>query len=396
MSTQFPGSAEELARTLGDAVSRGQTITLFGNGSKNALGGPVLPGDVQISSARLSRVLHYEPNDLTLSVESGCSFAQLQKLLATNGQMIALDPPFAAEASIGGSSSSDGNAPMRQAFATARDQVIGMTFAVSDGSLVSSGGTVVKNVAGLDMAKLLIGSWGTLGAITSINLRLHPRPQGTLTFLRCWADADPALIERDQILHSPLRPLAFDLLSPAAATRLNRRGWLLAVRAAGSPRVLERYRGELSRWELLEGTADRSFWRSIREWTPDFIRRHPSGAVVRLQTPLSETAALLRLISGACVVRAGSGVAAVYVTAAQSASVVMRAAAEHGWSCVLEFIPDHARQTDQRPAFLTAFERDAFERNTFERQNAFAIMETVKHLFDRGALLNKARLYGRF
>ena len=102
MSCLTPTSAEDLAARIPEAAANRRTISLLGNDSKRCAGGPVLPSDIRISTAGLRRVLQYEPRDLTISVEAGMPFSELQALLAQNGQMIALDPPFAARATIGG------------------------------------------------------------------------------------------------------------------------------------------------------------------------------------------------------------------------------------------------------------------------------------------------------
>src|SRR5437868_8005306 len=157
MSRMTPASAEDLAEALHEASSNGRTLAVVGNDSKHLMSGPVLAADIVISTAGLRRVLKYEPNDLTISVEAGMPFSELQTHLARRKQMVALDPPFSAQATVGGIVASNGSGPMRRGFGTVRDLVIGMTFAMLDGKVVNSGGLVVKNVAGLDMGKLLIG-----------------------------------------------------------------------------------------------------------------------------------------------------------------------------------------------------------------------------------------------
>lgn len=139
-----PSSAEDLAFALQEAGSKRRTIEITGNNSKRLMGGPVRPAEVLVCARGLRRVLQYEPNDLTISVEAGMAFADLQKLLAANGQMIALDPPFPAEATVGGIVSANSSGPMRRLFGTARDLIIGMQFATLEGRLVRTGGMVVK------------------------------------------------------------------------------------------------------------------------------------------------------------------------------------------------------------------------------------------------------------
>src|SRR5580692_1845813 len=161
------------------------------------MAGPVEPADVRISTAGMRRVLQYEPRDLTISVEAGIPFAELNASLARNGQMIPLDGPYCAEATAGGIVAANISGARRRLYGTARDLVIGMKFATLDGKLVQSGGMVVKNVAGLDMGKLMIGSFGTLGAITTVNFKLAPLPEMERSFLLPFATLSAAIAARN-------------------------------------------------------------------------------------------------------------------------------------------------------------------------------------------------------
>lgn len=385
MSRQTPSSAEDLAEALREAGTNARTVAVIGNGSKRLMGGPVPTAEVVISTAGLQRVLQYEPNDLTISVEAGMPFSELQSLLALRKQMIALDPPFSAQATIGGVVASNASGPLRRRFGTARDLVIGMTFAMLDGKLIKTGGMVVKNVAGLDMGKLLIGSFGTLAVITSVNFRLHLLPLETRTFLFSYPELNAAIERRDSILASVLQPLAIDLASPAAAARLGHRGYLLAIRAGGSPAVIQRCARDLNAHAELKGDQDVSLWQHVTEFTPEFLARQPAGVVLRISTPLTELATLMRLVSGPSISRAGSGVSYVYLSSWQGVPPLWKAAAEHGWSAVVEFAPDDVRSTIElwRLSSSTA------------SAEAFAMMKKVKQMFDPQNLLNRGRLYGR-
>src|SRR5580692_11963942 len=196
--TIVPGCPEELAQCLADAASRSQRVTLIGNSTKERMAGPIAPSDVTISTRALNQVLEYNPRDLTISVGAGISYCELSRILAEHRQMIPLDPPFSEGASIseratiGGIVAANTSGPRRRLYGSARDLVIGMTFATLEGKLIRSGGLVVKNVAGLDMAKLMIGSFGTLAAIAVVNFRVHPMPEGTRTFVRQFDRIDPA------------------------------------------------------------------------------------------------------------------------------------------------------------------------------------------------------------
>src|ERR687883_1494657 len=132
--------------------------------------------DQIIETTGLNRVVEYEPADLTVTVEAGMRFAELQQRLAEEGQFLALDPPAAEGATIGGVIATNASGPLRFAYGTARDLVIGTRVANPDGTLTRAGGRVVKNVAGYDLTKLYIGSLGTLGVIVELSFKLAPIP----------------------------------------------------------------------------------------------------------------------------------------------------------------------------------------------------------------------------
>ena len=239
-------------KRLHDAAGNLRTLQLRGAGSKRLMAGPVAAADVEISTSSLRRVLAYEPNDLTVSVEAGMPWSELTTLLAEHRQMVPLDPPFSPIAPRWAASSpSNSSGPRRRLYGTARDLVIGMTFATLEGKLVQSGGMVVKNVAGLDMGKLMIGSFGTLAAIASLNFKLAPVPEVERSFLLPFPDAASAIAARNGILQGPLQPAAIDLLNPAAGASLGNKAYLLAIRVAGNAAAVEslraRVRGDV-RW----------------------------------------------------------------------------------------------------------------------------------------------------
>src|SRR5690349_17734566 len=199
----LPRSPQALAEALASAAASKQTITIAGASSKRLMAGPLIPADVTISTTAMCRVLQYEPRDLTISVEAGMRYAELRTLLAQNRQMVPLDPPFSDTATIGGILSANSSGPRRRLYGTARDLVIGMKFATLEGKLVQSGGMVVKNVAGLDMGKMMIGSFGTLAAIAVVNFKLQPRPAAEASLLLSFETLDDTIATRDRVLTGP-------------------------------------------------------------------------------------------------------------------------------------------------------------------------------------------------
>lgn len=177
-----PSSETELAAALrcGDAAGLG--VVPRGGGTKAGWGNPPVRADLILSTARLNRVIEYAWADLTVSVEAGCTIQNLQNALAEHGQRIAVDPLWPAHATVGGILSTNDSGALRIRYGALRDLIIGVTIALPDGTLASSGGKVVKNVAGYDLPKLATGALGTLGVITRANFRLHPLPRNIRSF----------------------------------------------------------------------------------------------------------------------------------------------------------------------------------------------------------------------
>lgn len=378
----MPQTPRELAEALCAAASLGHTIALGGNGSKRRMAGPIPHADESLSTVALQRVLQYEPRDLTISVEAGLPWRELVRVLAGNRQMVPLDPPFAATATVGGVVASNSSGPRRRLYGSARDLVIGMQFATLEGKLVSSGGMVVKNVAGLDMAKLMIGSFGTLAAIAVVNFKLCPMPEQERSFLLPFDSLSKALAARDTIIASVLQPSSLDLLNPAAGATLGNRAWLLAVRAGGNAAVIDRYERELARFAdsvAFNGAQHDTLWNHLEEFTPQFLEKRPDGAVVRASCTLKELEAVMESFEVPSVARAASGVCYGYFEESRAASGWLAEAASRGWKAVIEY----AREDRDASGLWLSPGGD------------FAVMQRVKNLFDPGNLLNRGRLYGR-
>jgi glycolate oxidase FAD binding subunit len=377
-----PSTSEELCDALASASASRQTIELFGGDSKRLMAGAVEPADVCVSTARMKRVLQYEPRDLTISVEAGIPFAELNALLARNGQMIPLDGPYNAEATAGGVVAANINGARRRLYGTARDLVIGMKFATLDGKLVQSGGMVVKNVAGLDMGKLMIGSFGTLAAIASVNFKLTPRPAVSRTVLFTFEDLQMAIEARDAAIRGVLHPVAVDLLNPVLSAQLGLKNFVLAMMFAGNEAVIERSNREAAAFgpaRALSIEDEQRFWSSLYAVTPRHLEKFREGVVVRVSTTLTECGEALASVEGPGHAHAASGVVRGWFSRPDSASRWLAAAVKRGWKGVVEFSAEAAKPD------LTLWP---------EPGGDFAIMKEVKRMFDPGNLLNRGRLFG--
>ena len=348
------------------------------------MAGPINPADVRLSTCALKRVLQYEPRDLTVSVESGLTFAELNAILGRHNQMIPLDGPYTEVATVGGMVAANISGERRRLYGTARDLVIGMKFATLEGKLVQTGGMVVKNVAGLDMGKLMIGSFGTLAAIASVNFKLTPKPALSRTAVFTFDDLPTALEARNAAIRGVLNPVAVDLLNPVLSAQIGLKNFNLAITFAGNQGVIERSLREASAFGPCRALAvdeEQRFWHSLHAVTPRFLEKFRDTAVVlRVSTTLAECGDALQSIEAAGHVHAASGIVRGWFTRHEGASRCMAEAAKRGWKAVVEFSSESARPN------LSLWP---------EPGGDFAIMKEIKKMFDPGNLLNRGRLYGQ-
>ena len=205
-----PGTEQELAQVLRAANEAGLAVIPRGGGTKLSWGNPPKRADVVLSTARLDGVVEHAWADLTATVEAGCTVQKLQGALAQHGQRLALDAAWPEKATIGGILSTNESGALRVRFGSLRDLIIGVTLALPDGTLASSGGKVVKNVAGYDLPKLATGALGTLGMITRAVFRLHPMPRNSRTLTIAAQDANEAQrlilsIQDSKLAHAALQ-----------------------------------------------------------------------------------------------------------------------------------------------------------------------------------------------
>lgn len=285
-----PSTLEQLQMVLTEAHKAGLATIPVGGGTYLGRGNVPASYDVALSLRRMNRVVAYEPADLTVTVEPGVRLADLQAQLRQSGQFLPLDPPCGVEATVGGVLASNASGPLRHAYGTARDWLIGARVVHADGTTSKSGGRVVKNVTGYDMHKLYIGSLGTLGVIAEATFKLSPMPQAhanvSVAFDSSSAATKFALGARDRglALH------AMELLSPAAArVMVDAARWHILARVAGGHAAIDRTLHEM---ELLasaggasiETHADDSIW---ARWSDEFA---PKGLSLRISVMPSAVA----------------------------------------------------------------------------------------------------------
>jgi len=211
MTEQFdPTTPEETRAIVADALASKTPLEIIGTGSRRGLGRPPETAHT-LSLAGLSSVSLYEPDELVMRAGPGTPMDRIRMQLDQHGQMLAFEPPdygpllgrTAGEGTIGGILAGNLAGPRRIKAGAARDHFLGVEAVSGRGELFKSGGRVVKNVTGYDLCKLMAGSWGTLGAMTEVTVKVLPAPEKTRTVLIASPDATPAVAAMNRALSSP-------------------------------------------------------------------------------------------------------------------------------------------------------------------------------------------------
>lgn len=216
----YPATAAELAELMTCVHRNRWRVLPCGNSSKLHWGGLAAGIQIVISTARLNQLEEHASGDLTVTAAAGMPLADLQPILASAGQFLAVDPAYADRATLGGIVATADTGSGRQRYGGIRDMLIGLSFVRADGKMAKAGGRVVKNVAGYDLMKLLTGSYGTLGILTQLTFRIYPLPAASQTVLLT-GTADLIATATAKILASVLTPTALDLLPPATVSQFN-------------------------------------------------------------------------------------------------------------------------------------------------------------------------------
>ena len=220
----LPTSVQEIQEVLQFAVKQNLSVMPAGAGTKLGIGNLPQKVDVVLATTRLNSVVEYEPADLTVTVEAGIRLRDLQTELAKHRQYLVLNPPYADRCTIGGIVATNASGSFRLRHGTARNQVLGLRVVRADGTVVKSGGKVVKNVAGYDLNKLYIGAFGTLGIITEVTLKLSPIPVRQAMLTADFQNVQEAVDTGLAIVGSQTLPMFVNLFVNSDPTRRGTQG----------------------------------------------------------------------------------------------------------------------------------------------------------------------------
>ncbi len=412
-----PSNVAQVCRIVNWAGGQRTRLVPAGSGRLLSLGDIPEGADVVVSLARLNRIVHYDPGDLTLGVEAGISLRQVQETLASQNQFLPANPPYGCEAHLGGLVATNLSGPWRYAYGNWRDFILGMRVVTGDGVVVRTGGRVVKNAAGYDLAKLFIGSLGTLGIIVEVNFRVFPRPAQTASWVAGFDRLSVALTASLRLVHSVLQPMAVELLDGAAAELLSGQTalasspapWSLVMQAGGVAKVIARYEQELGQlarqaraasFQQVVGKEEETLWDGISNWVHAVREGSAAATLLKASLPLNRIEPFLSQaaqiahrseLPTAANVRAGAGIAylallpvgvaeASLEKLAQACTEMLQLGSKLGGSVVVEWCP-------------TALKRQV---NIWGALRAdFALMQGLKQAFDPDRILNPGRFLGR-
>lgn len=284
-----PDRVEAVSEIVRFASRHRLTIVPRGGGTKMDLGLPPERVDLVLSLERLNRVIEYAPADLTVTVQAGMRFADLQAHLGQQRQFLPLDPPYMDGCTLGGVLSTNASGALRWTYGAARDLVIGVRVVQADGTVVKAGGKVVKNVAGYDLNKMYIGSLGTLGILVEATLKLQPLPETGQAIIGRFPFVSTVMDTAFRVLESDIMPGFLEMANPVPVAILARQaggglgdaGFPLIIGAFGPAETVEWQMAEAEKLCQQVGAVQVIPLKdNLYQMATALIREFPTGQVV--------------------------------------------------------------------------------------------------------------------
>ena len=365
-----PGTSEEVVAILRLAQENHFAVVPWGGGTKQGWGYPVTPA-VILETHRLNAIREHTWQDMTCTVEAGCTWASLQSALAQHGQYVALDPLWPERATVGGIVATNDSGALRLRYGSLRDLIIGMTIVLADGTIAHTGGKVVKNVAGYDLHKLMTGAFGTLGVITSVNFRLHSIPKCTQSFTFSAPAAEPLGAWMLKLLHEQLSTLSIQLRGTAE-------GFHLDIQLASLPEVLRTQADLLESLGRVEGLAIENATAAVWDARRQLLEQDIACKATMLPSEIASFAERVRSLGGESVTQATGIMTAAFPAAAAGQ------------------LPQLRRDLEAASGSLVVLKQPAESKLDCwgTLPDSLPLMREIKRRFDPDGVLNPGRFLG--
>lgn len=407
----YPRSVAALGEVVRCAHRENWPLLPLGQGTKLTWLTPSPQIKVVVSTAALNRVTAHAIADLTVTAEAGICFNDLQAHLAPAGQFIALDPKYPDQGTLGGIAATRDSGSLAQGYGTLRDHCLGIQFVRNDGQIVKAGSRVVKNVAGYDLMKLLMGSFGTLGILTELTLRVYPLPEARKTWLLT-GNRDQLSQGLQSLLQSSLTPAIVDLLTGDYLKPMNANASLgLRVQFQGLTPVLTAHQGDSPRTiagrlhrlaqeaqltcEAIPDTADFS----PKTFFPPGAIALKIGCLPHRSTDLVHeffTTATHQGLSLHTWMQAGRGVGVIYLQPKDTEDIDL--SLEKNLTQLIAFLQGGRSLCQRQGGYLTLLQASPNVRKAFEPWgyggNALTLMKKIKEQFDPTGILNPDAFLG--
>jgi glycolate oxidase FAD binding subunit len=366
-----PGNTDEVAAILCFAQENHFAVVPWGGGTKQRWGYPVAPAMI-LETHRLNAIREHTWQDMTCTVEAGCTWASLQSALAQHGQYVALDPLWPEAATVGGIVATNDSGALRLRYGSLRDLIIGMTIVLADGTIAHTGGKVVKNVAGYDLHKLMTGAFGTLGVITSVNFRLHSIPRSTQSFTFSAPSPKPLGAWMLKLLHQQLSTLSIQLRGTAE-------GFHLDIQLASLPEVLRTQADLLESLGRVEGLAIETATAAVWDARQQLLDRDLVCKATMLPSEIASFVERVRNLGGESVTQATGIMTAAFPAAAAGQ------------------LPQLRRELEAASGSLMILKQPAESKldSWGTLPDSLPLMREIKRRFDPEGVLNPGRFLGR-
>jgi len=405
----FPTSTEQVASIIKAANESRKTLIPWGGGSRQQIGPCLEAVDTVVCLKNMNRVVELDADNFTVQVQAGMVNGELQKQLAKTNLSFPLEPFYAESSTIGGEIATNANGPGRIMYGATRDLILGVTVVTPTGDIIHTGGKTMKNVAGFDLCRMYIGSWGTLGVITEAVLRLFPLPEVRTGLYITFTSPEDAFRMVGQLLNSPLTPTAIELVDSVAGhnvadaigSSLNDDEVLLIVNSEGTKGDVERHRKDIVSLAeankakstlTLEDEKESHAWKTYRDVHEAMLGADSSTLQGKASVPISKLGDMfqqLKKISDSHGVQTGmtahcgNGILYTYLTdkpekLVNITGVLKNAAAGLGGFFLVESAPLSIRK----------------EVAVLPPRNDYQLMRRLKTGFDPKKILNPGRLVG--